>query len=157
MSTDISHSTRLLNLTNSIENNSANWFNGEFYQDNSWAQYEIAKIAIEMHTFSGSERVLDLGCGDGKPTALIATHKVANGHIKGIDNSKSQVTVAKATYDTISNIDFEEADAQTFDLHQLFDVIVSFSALHWCSDQQAVWSRIRSHLEINGVALISLN
>ena len=46
-----------------------------------WARELIAKLDLK-----GDERVLDIGCGDGKITAEIAA-KLKNGTVVGIDSS----------------------------------------------------------------------
>ena len=58
------------------------------YQKNSevqliWGRELIAKLALQ-----GNEHILDIGCGDGKVTAEIATH-VPHGRVVGRHNGKN--------------------------------------------------------------------
>lgn len=57
-----------------------------------WARELIAKLNLR-----GSERVLDLGCGDGKVTAEIALN-LKKGGVHGIDSSPEMINLAKKTF-----------------------------------------------------------
>ena len=48
-------------------------WNAEDYADHSTAQFTWAREMIGKLNLRGSESVLDIGCGDGKVTALIAS------------------------------------------------------------------------------------
>lgn len=43
---------------------------------------------------TGEESVLDIGCGDGKVTALLSS-RLRNGKVKGIDSSPDMITLAQ--------------------------------------------------------------
>jgi trans-aconitate methyltransferase len=48
-------------------------WNAEDYADHSTAQFTWAREMIGKLGLRGSESVLDIGCGDGKITALLAS------------------------------------------------------------------------------------
>jgi len=48
-------------------------WNAEDYAKNSSVQFEWAKEIIPKLKLTGNEMLLDIGCGDGKITAQIAT------------------------------------------------------------------------------------
>lgn len=133
------------------------WWKGSDYGANSLWQFELANEVVKNYPFKGNEEVLDIGCGDGKVTAIIAKEKVPKGSVLGMDFSDSMVKEAKTKFSDISNVSFAWKDAANFHLNKLFDVILSFSALHWVPEQRAVWKGIREHLKIGGSALVSLN
>jgi trans-aconitate 2-methyltransferase len=111
-----------------------------------WAGELISKIEIE-----GSERVLDIGCGDGKITARIAD-LVPKGSVLGIDSSEEMVRFAKEKFppESHQNLRFQEADARDLSFEEEFDLVVSFAALHWIADHGPVLRGIRRALKPGG-------
>ncbi len=111
-----------------------------------WAEELIRKIEID-----GSERVLDIGCGDGRITASIA-NLVPGGSVLGIDSSGEMVRFAKERFppEIHKNLRFAEADARTLDFEEEFDLVVSFAALHWIADHGPVLRKIRRALRPGG-------
>lgn len=133
------------------------WWNGKAYSENSLWQFELANEVLQMFSFKGNEKVLDIGCGDGRITTLIAKEKVPRGAVWGVDMSGSMIQTAIEKSSNEKNVIFQEGLAESFYIHESFDIIVSFSALHWVVDQKAAWENIRKHLKIGGHALVSLN
>ena len=133
------------------------WWNGKAYSENSLWQFELANEILLKYPFKGDEKVLDIGCGDGRITTFIAKEKVPRGTIKGIDMSSSMIETALEKSKNQNNVSFQQGLAESFHINELFDVIVSFSTLHWVVDQKAAWENIRLHLKIGGHALVSLN
>lgn len=72
-------------------------WNAQDYAQNSRAQQQWAKELIVDLRLTCRETVLDLGCGDGKVTAEIATI-VDRGAVVSIDNSEAMITLAKRRY-----------------------------------------------------------
>ncbi|NJD76821.1 MAG: class I SAM-dependent methyltransferase [Candidatus Methanoperedens sp.] len=60
----------------------------------------------------GDERVLDIGCSDGKVTADIA-RKLPGGSVLGIDNSEEMICFTQKNFstETHSNLAFQLMDA----------------------------------------------
>ena len=61
----------------------AEWNAGE-YNRHSSLQAALAEEQLGRLTLEGAERVLDVGCGDGKITAEIAA-RVPRGSVLGVD------------------------------------------------------------------------
>ena len=101
------------------------------------------------------KELLDLGCGDGKITALIAS-QIPHGKIVGLDVSESMVQFAssKFSHDERSNLSFVAGDAINLPFEQEFDVVVSFSALHWVVEQERALKEIHRVLVPGGKAFI---
>lgn len=127
-------------------------WNGIDYSNYSSGQSELACEIISEYPFRGDEEVLDIGSGDGRITEKIS-RKCRS--IIGIDASFSMVMKAKEIKS--EKIAFCWARGEEFKFDKKFDMIVSFSALHWIKDQKALWQNIALHLKPKGVALVSLN
>jgi len=113
-------------------------WNASAYAANSVVQQTWARELIAKLNLRGHERVLDVGCGDGKVTAEIA-RAVPNGLAMGIDASPEMIRFARLTFPSseISNLDFQIMDARRIRLEAKFDVLFSNAALHWVDDHQA--------------------
>ncbi len=132
------------------------WWNGTDYHNHSSGQYGLANHLIDSYSFKEDETVLDVGCGDGVITQRIGELKIPKGTIIGLDHSKSMIDCANSQ-NKQKNVSFVKVKAESFYFDDQFDTILSFSALHWISDQEAVWKNIRSHLKIGGRVIVSLN
>ena len=76
------------------------------------------------------ERVLDLGCGTGYLTNLIAS---AGAVVTGIDKSQEMIEKAKNNY---PELDFRVEDATDFSFDEKFDSVFSNATLHWIRNQE---------------------
>lgn len=107
------------------------------YHNNSKLQWDIAMGTMDLVSWSETERVLDIGCGDGKITALISK-KVPKGFVLGIDISQTIVDFALVHYphSDYPNLDFKKIDATKISFENQFDKVVSFSSFHLIMDQE---------------------
>jgi hypothetical protein len=110
----------------------------ETYREVSALQEWLAAKSLASLTLSGGERVLDVGCGDGRISAAIAAH-VPSGSVLGVDASQHMVDFAAAAFPPAEhpNLRFAVADAAALHLAPEFDLAVSFNALHWVLDLPA--------------------
>ncbi len=117
-----------------------------------WALELLSKLDLK-----GSERVLDIGCGDGEITAAIAW-RVPRGSAVGIDSSRDMVDLAATRYppNRFPNISFVLKDAREIDFDQEFDAVFSNACLHWVVDHQAVLAGIRRCLKPSGRVLLQM-
>jgi trans-aconitate 2-methyltransferase len=132
-------------------------WNGAEYARGSQLQETMASEALSLLTLHGDERVLDVGCGDGRITARIASG-LPDGSVVGVDPSASMIEFAteRRTSNQCSNLHFELADARRLPYRAEFDLIVSFNALHWIPDQDAALYSIRDAMKPDGRALLRL-
>ena len=105
-------------------------WNAKDYNQNSANQEKWAKELIARLKLKGSERILDIGSGDGKVTADIA-RLVPKGRVTGVDISPEMIRFSKQTFGKIPNLNFRQADASALPFNKEFDVVVSFTCLHW--------------------------
>ncbi len=105
------------------------------YAAHSRAQYQWAEEMIGKLDLNGTESILDIGCGDGKVTALLAS-RVPQGSVTAIDNSASMIRLAREKYprSLTPNITFLEMDALDIPFINQFDLVFSNAALHWVPD-----------------------
>jgi len=127
-----------------------NW-NPDDYEKSSSAQYNWATGLISKLDLRGDERILDIGCGDGKITSGIAS-LVPNGSVLGIDISQEMIGFAKSKYtgDKYRNLTFQLGDASHIDFKEEFDLAVSFACLHWIKDQLSVLQGVKQSLKPGG-------
>jgi trans-aconitate 2-methyltransferase len=123
----------------------------------SQLQKNMAEEALALLDLKGTERVLDLGCGNGKVTAEIAAH-VPLGSVLGVDSSGDMIAFASSHFGPAlrPNLRFEVADARRLMFRDEFDLVVSFNALHWIPEQGEALRSIRSALKSSGVAQLRL-
>lgn len=71
----------------------------------------VGEQAIARMRISPEARVLDVGCGSGWATRMLAEYAF-NGHVTGIDISDEMISVARASSQSQQNVDFEIASAE---------------------------------------------
>lgn len=125
-------------MTSSIAPNQKVVWNPGDYAVNSASQYAWASELIARLNLRGDERILDVGCGDGKISAELA-RAIPQGSVLGIDASPDMIRFAQSTFpeSEISNVRFEVIDARQIRFRQEFDLVFSNAALHWVDDHQA--------------------
>jgi trans-aconitate methyltransferase len=127
------------------------------YSRQSGLQQAMAEEQLSRLTLEGGERILDVGCGDGKITAEIAA-RVPRGSALGVDPSRDMIAFASGRFGppAQANLRFEVADARRLPYRGEFDLVVSFNALHWVAEQGAALGSIRAALKPGGRALLRL-
>lgn len=120
------------------------------YARNSRMQEEYGRKHIAALDLAGNEAVLDIGCGDGRLTALIA-QRLANGRALGIDSSPRMIALARETQGARNrSLTFQLLDATALPFQAEFDLVFSTSALHWIRDHVAVLRGIHRALKPGG-------
>lgn len=111
-------------------------------------QFARGKAMLEGLEIQGTEAVLDLGCGPGMLTALLAS-RVPEGRVVGIDASASMIALAKARQ--IPNASFFVMDATKIPFEDAFDLVFSNSVFHWIEDHEALLRAILRALRQGGL------
>jgi trans-aconitate methyltransferase len=99
------------------------------YQRNAGFVAVLGQPAVELLAPRPAERILDLGCGDGALTAVLAQQA----RITAVDASPDQVAAARAR-----GLDAHVADGTRLGFAAEFDAVFSNAALHWMRDPDAV-------------------
>lgn len=126
------------------------------YAQHSTLQEAMASQALALLELRGDEHVLDIGCGDGRISARIATDLVAHGTVCGVDASSDMVSFAQAEHAGVANLQFMVADARQMHFEGSFDAVVSFNALHWVPDILPALRGLRAALVPDGRAWLRL-
>lgn len=110
----------------------------------------VGEQAIVLMNLPVDARVLDLGCGSGWATRLMAT-KVTAGHVTGIDISDEMVRLAIADSRSFSNVDFRVASAETLPFADSeFSHAFSMESLYYYVDMLAALREIKRVLKPGG-------
>ena len=125
------------------------------YEKSSSAQQKWAEELLSKISIRGDERILDIGCGDGKITAEVAL-LVPRGSVVGLDNSREMMSFARDRFPPESwpNLEFQYGDASKLQYEDEFDLILSFACLHWVQDHGPVLEGIRRSLKNGGRILM---
>jgi trans-aconitate 2-methyltransferase len=127
------------------------------YARRSGLQEAMAEEVLALLKLEGSERVLDIGCGDGRITEEIAA-RVPRGSVVGVDASHAMIAFATSHLGSAhqANVRFEVADAHCLPFREAFDLVVSFNALHWLPEQDMALRSIRSVMKSTARAQLRL-
>ncbi len=121
-----------------------NHWNTALYESKHAFVWQYGEELLKLLSPQPGERILDLGCGTGQLTAKIAT---AGAVVMGIDADRTMIEKAKHNY---PQLQFAVADAQNFQVEQLFDVVFSNAVLHWIPEPDAVIRCIHQALKPRG-------
>jgi trans-aconitate methyltransferase len=125
----------------------AHEFDGKKYAAASAHQKEWGTKLIAELGLQGSERILDLGCGDGALTVQIAD-LVPHGEVVGIDASRGMIAAAQSK--ERKNLRFLLLDINELDYAEQFDVVFSNATLHWIKDHRRLLRNVRHALRKGG-------
>lgn len=133
-----------------------NW-DPKLYSSNSSAQKNWGLGLLAKIRLKGNEKVLDVGCGDGKLSAEIAKN-LPTGSVLGIDLSEEMVTFAMNHYpqEKYPNLTFMQTDASGLTFDSKFDIVFSNAAFHWIKDQEPVLRCLWKSLKPGGILLAQL-
>ncbi|MCR8633358.1 methyltransferase domain-containing protein [Paenibacillus radicis (ex Xue et al. 2023)] len=104
----------------------------------------LGKGVVELLNPQPNERIIDLGCGTGDLTHVIAQ---LGASCIGIDESADMVGKARHKYPSIS---FEVMDGHEFRLDKPVDAVFSNAALHWMKQPERVIESVRLALHEGG-------
>jgi SAM-dependent methyltransferase len=106
---------------------------------------DITEAALGFAAPKPGERILDIGCGCGTTTFLLALEAGAEGAATGVDVSVPMLNVARArAMAQNAGIAFLQADASTYEFQPIFDLIFSRFGIMFFADPVAAFANIRS-------------
>ena len=142
-----------------VNTHQAEAWNG--YEGRHWADHQdrydaandgMNKPIFEAAAITETDRVLDVGCGNGRTTRL-AARRAPHGRVTGIDLSAPMLDRARATAagQGITNVTFEQGDAQVHPFPDGgFDVAISRGGVMYFADPVAAFTNIGRALRPGG-------
>lgn len=110
----------------------------------------VGEQAIELMSIGEEARVLDVGCGSGWATRLMA-QRATKGRVVGIDISDEMVRLARETSAAFPNVEFQIASAERLPFNDReFSHAFSMESLYYYSDMLAALREIKRVLEPGG-------
>lgn len=120
------------------------------YDDRHSFVWRTSADLIDILDPQAGERILDLGCGTGHPTAEIAAR---GAHVLGLDSSTSMIAQARQKYPKLR---FTLADARDLKFDEPFDAVFSNAALHWIPEASRVIAGIAGALKPGGRLVLEM-
>ena len=129
--------------------NNIDW-NAALYNEKHSFVFKYGEDLVEVLAPKKDERILDLGCGTGYLTNVIAN---SGATVYGIDNSLEMITKAMAAYPQIA---FKVQPGEEFHFDQHFDAIFSNAALHWMLEKEKVIDCMYRNLNRTGRIVLEM-
>jgi trans-aconitate methyltransferase len=107
----------------------AGTWNPRLYDDKHAFVFKYGEDLVNLLAPRQGERILDLGCGTGYLSHLIAATGAA---VTGVDNSPEMINKARAAY---PEMEFLLTSATDLYFDHLFDAVFSNAVLHWVLDK----------------------
>jgi len=112
-----------------------------------WHRYHFAA------PFARGKRVLDIACGEGYGSALLARTAAS---VTGVDISAQAIAHARSTYGGVPNLRYAEGSCTAIPLGDAtVDLAVSFETVEHIAEQAAFLAEIARTLAPDGVLLLS--
>lgn len=117
------------------------------YQRVSVPHEEWAAALMERLPLSGSETVLDAGCGSGRVTRMLV-ERLPEGKVIAVDGSAAMVEkVGEVLRPTDESF---VADLTALELDEPVDAVTSSAVFHWIPDHDTLFARMRAALKPGG-------
>ena len=120
----------------------------KLYSEVSGMQKEHGKELIEKLSLEKNMKILDLGCGTGYLSSVLADCVGPEGKVVAIDPNKSRLEIAEKQYSR-SNLVFLEANDVTLPEDQ-YDLVFATYVLHWIQNKTAVFNKVYQNLKPGG-------
>jgi SAM-dependent methyltransferase len=112
---------------------------------------EITESALDFAAPQEGERILDIGCGCGTSTFLLAFRAGSEGTAAGLDISSPMLDVARArALAQNAEVAFIEGDASLYDFQPVFDLVFSRLGIMFFADPVSAFANIREALAPGG-------
>lgn len=121
-----------------------NQWNPSLYNQKHAYVFEYGRELIDLLNPQAGEHILDLGCGTGHLTNMIAAR---GAEIVGLDSSPAMIEAARRQY---PELEFTVGDAREFSFPNPFDAVFSNATLHWISEAGEVARAISKALKTGG-------
>lgn len=123
-------------------------WNADLYDSKHDFVFKYGEDLVKLLNPQKGERILDLGCGTGYLTNVIAG---SGAEVIGIDNSEAMIAKARQAY---PENDFKVVNAEDFKFENPFDSIFSNAVLHWITGYKNVINAMYENLKPSGKIVI---
>ena len=113
-------------------------------------QGEYGGFLIGKLNLQRGNKVLDLGCGSGFLSAVLAHRVGPEGNVIGIDPNRGRLQVARSKYGEIMNLQFCEGSSENFPPGP-YDLIFSNLVLQWIKNKEYTFKYVYDNLKSGGV------
>lgn len=117
------------------------------YQRVSVPHEEWAAALMERLPLSGSETILDAGCGTGRVTRMLV-ERLPEGKVVAVDGSAAMVEKVREVLRP--GDESFVSDLTALELSEPVDAVVSSAVFHWIPDHDALFARMRAALKVGG-------
>lgn len=125
-------------------------WNAERYHQLSSPQQAWGARVLERLPLTGSEHVLDLGCGTGRITGELAD-RLPRGGVVGFDRSEPMLAAARAWLGQRQpRVPLVLGDGAALPFRRCFDAIFSNATFHWIHDHAGLFRSIVTALKPGG-------
>lgn len=124
------------------------------YGDHNAVQQQIAQHLITLATPLNNANILEIGCGNGTLTQLLAA-KYPNSQIHATDISPAMLKTAQHNFPNHPNISWAQIDGEHPALTQHYDLIISSMTAQWFQNLPAALKNWQTHLKPGGTILLS--
>jgi len=123
-----------------------------FYENRSQSLMEKDHLDSLISKLPVNARILDLGCGAGKPIYEYLVHKKFK--VVGVDASEKMISIAKKNF---PSGEFYIQDMRELALNQQFDAIIAWHSFFHLQqpDQIEMFSKFKEFLFPNGLLLLT--
>ncbi len=119
-------------------------WNANLYDDKHSFVFKYGEDLVDLLSPVTGERILDLGCGTGYLTSVIAA---SGASVVGIDSSFDMIAKAKTAY---PELDFKVQAATEFYFDEHFNAIFSNAVLHWVLQKEMAIDCMYRNLKKSG-------
>ena len=110
----------------------------------------IARIPI-----AAPQTIIDLGCGAGNVTKLLA-ERWPRSRVIGVDNSAAMLERARAATDANAQHEWIEGDLANWAPRQPVDIVFSNAALHWQDEHSILFPKVFSWVAPGGALAVQM-
>ena len=134
-----------------MEEQPSSFKQAEAYDRNqSTYQRQNGKRLIELLAPEKGNKILDIGCGTGYLTKLLADLVGPEGKVVGVDPDLPRLKVAREKY-SADNLEYLEGTAECIPVDDSdFDIVFSNYVFHWCKDKDRVFKQVMEKLKSGG-------
>jgi trans-aconitate methyltransferase len=125
-------------------------WNARLYDDKHAFVFKYGEDLVDLLAPAEGEMIMDLGCGTGYLTHLIAG---SGAIVTGVDLSADMIAKARSAY---PGLDFRVASATELDFPVSFDAVFSNAVLHWVLDKNNAIEGIYRSLRPGGRLVLEM-